>query len=166
MCSDSVASMKGICPICNKEGYLILEKPRAKNHKPYWREFSRRNKQSKGYVTKRQRQQYFRFSHYNSNPCYIGCLASSISKLEKVSIIYENDLESNRTNLEPIDVNESLESRKIKANFQRFVKRAKEHFNKHYKHEPKDSGYIYSVIEISKKFHIIYDKIEKKYKLD
>jgi len=147
MCSDSMPSMKGDCPICDKIGYLILEKPRAKNHKPYWRH-TRRNKPTKSYDTsKRLRRPYYKFSHYNSNPCYIGCLTFALGKLEKISQILEDGFDSRSDD------------------FKNYTQQVKEDFNKNYKLDPKDSKYIYSVIKEARKFRIVFDQKLKAYKL-
>ena len=90
MCSNSMSSMKGICPICNKVGYLILEKPRAKNVVPYT-PFYRRNKKTQDYSDKyRKPRSYYRFSHTNSNPCYMGCLETALTKEEDKEYFNKN----------------------------------------------------------------------------
>ena len=129
--------MRGICPKCHKVGYLILEKPRAKNQKPYLRH--RRNKPTKSYDTvRRARKEYFRFSHYNSNPCYIGCLEFAIKKLERKMIVD--------------NANERLDH---DYNFNEFVASIKKYFDKNYTSNSKDSLYIYKIIKSAQTFKII-----------
>jgi len=83
--------MRGVCPICHKVGYLILEKPRAKNIIPYPRFKHRRNKITKGYdSSKRIPRSYYRYSHYKSNPCYMGCLETALTKPEDKEYFNKN----------------------------------------------------------------------------
>ncbi len=93
----------------------------------------------------RKRRQYYKFSHYNSKPCYIGSLDSAIIKIQKIIVILESNIDPR--------VDE----------FRDNLQRIKEHFKKNYVPHPKDSEFIYKVIKCAQKFRIVYDKKKKKW---
>jgi len=207
VCSDSVSSMRGDCPICDSVGYLILEKPRKKKNSltnwDVWQYFrncypnlpdydlasrifretglSSRNIPHQPYTSReeRVRRPYYKFSHYDSNPCYIGCLTFAIKKLKKVLPVLEKlaekkrdepemsdeEIEERKMNPYKPDMGKSAELRKKRDNTQKFIKQAIEHHNKNYKPDPNDSRNIYEVIKMARRFRIVFDKELNEHKL-